>query len=91
MGFFSAVKKFFTGGGSAEEKKELELQNGLVITEVRGAAAKAGLMPRDIILSANGKTINNSGDLINVVKKAKKVALLVQRQQSRIFIAIDLK
>ena len=76
---------------SAEEKKELELQNGLVITEVRGAAAKAGLMPRDIILSANGKTINNSGDLIDVVKKAKKVALLVQRQQSRIFIAIDLK
>ena len=76
---------------SAEEKKELELQNGLVITEVRGAAAKAGLMPRDIILSANGKTINNSGDLINVVKKAQKVALLVQRQQSRIFIAIDLK
>jgi S1-C subfamily serine protease len=48
-------------------------------------------MPRDIILSANGKTINNSGDLINVVKKAQKVALLVQRQQSRIFIAIDLK
>ena len=76
---------------SAEEKKELELQNGLVITEVRGAAAKAGLMPRDIILSANGKTINNSGDLIDVVKKAKKVALLVQRQQSRLFIAIDLK
>ena len=76
---------------STEEKKELELQNGLVITEVRGAAAKAGLMPRDIILSANGKTINNSGDLIDVVKKAKKVALLVQRQQSRIFIAIDLK
>ena len=76
---------------SAEEKKELELQNGLVVTEVRGAAAKAGLMPRDIILSANGKTITNSGDLIDVVKKAKKVALLVQRQQSRIFVAIDLK
>ncbi|MBR4940043.1 MAG: DegQ family serine endoprotease [Burkholderiaceae bacterium] len=76
---------------SAEEKKELELQNGLVITEVRGAAAKAGLMPRDIILSANGKTINNSGDLIDVVKKAKKVALIVQRQQSRIIIANDLK
>lgn len=76
---------------SADEKKELELQNGLVVTEVRGAAAKAGLMPRDIILSANGKTIDSSSDLINVVKKAKKVALLVQRQQSRIFIAIDLK
>ena len=76
---------------TAEEKKEVNVANGLVVTEVRGAAAKAGLLPRDIILSANGKTINTSSDLINVVKKAKKVALLVQRQQSRIFIAIDLK
>lgn len=76
---------------TAEEKKEGSLPNGLVVTEVRGAAAKAGLMPRDIILSANGKTIETTSDLISVVKKAKKVALLVQRQQSRIFIAVDLK
>lgn len=73
-----------------EEKKELDLQNGLVVTDVRGAAAKAGLMPRDIILAANGKMINSSDDLIDVVKKAKKVALLIQRQQSRIYIAVKL-
>ena len=48
-------------------------------------------MPRDIIISANGKSVKTTSDLINAVKKADKVALLVQRQNSRIFIAVDLK
>ena len=74
-----------------EELKELELPNGLLVTDVRGAAARAGLMPRDIIISANGKSVKTTSDLINAVKKADKVALLVQRQNSRIFIAVDLK
>ena len=76
---------------NAEELKELELPNGLLVTDVRGAAARAGLMPRDIIISANGKSVKTTSDLINAVKKADKVALLVQRQTSRIFIAVDLK
>ena len=74
-----------------EELKELDLTSGLLVTEVRAAAARAGLMPRDIILSANGKTIKTVGDLRRAVSGAEKVALLVQRQQSRIFIAVDLK
>ena len=39
----------------------------------------------------NGKSVKTTSDLINAVKKADKVALLVQRQTSRIFIAVDLK
>lgn len=74
-----------------EELKELDLTSGLLVTEVRAAAARAGLMPRDIILSANGKTVKTVGDLRRAVSGAEKVALLVQRQQSRIFIAVDLK
>ena len=74
-----------------EELQELELKQGLLVTEVRGAAARAGLLPRDIILSANGKPINTAEDLAKAIQKSNKIALLVQRQQSRIFIAIDLK
>ena len=74
-----------------QELKELDLTNGLLVTEVRAAAARAGLMPRDIILSANGKNVKTVGDLRRAVSGAEKVALLVQRQQSRIFIAVDLK
>ena len=74
-----------------QELKDLDLTNGLLVTEVRAAAARAGLMPRDIILSANGKTVKTVGDLRRAVSGADKVALLVQRQDSRIFIAVDLK
>ena len=69
----------------------MDLTNGLLVTEVRAAAARAGLMPRDIILSANGKSVKTVGDLRRAVSGADKVALLVQRQNSRIFIAVDLK
>ena len=48
-------------------------------------------MPRDIILSANGKSVKTVADLRRAVSGADKVALLVQRQNSRIFIAVDLK
>ena len=76
---------------SEQELKDLDLTNGLLVTEVRAAAARAGLMPRDIILSANGKSVKTVGDLRRAVSGAEKVALLVQRQNSRIFIAVDLK
>lgn len=76
---------------SAQEKKSLELQNGLLVTETRGTAAKAGLMPGDIILAANGKMIETTSDLIQVVKKNKKLALLVQRKQARIYIPVNLQ
>lgn len=76
---------------SKDELEELDLQHGLLVTEVRGAAARAGLLPRDLILSANGKPVKAAEDLAKVIQKSNKVALLVQRQQSRIFIAIDLK
>lgn len=74
-----------------QELKELDLTSGLLVTEVRAAAAEAGLMPRDIILSANGKTVKTVSDLRRAVSGADKVALLVQRQNSRIFIAVNLK
>ena len=76
---------------SEQELKDLDLTNGLLVTEVRAAAARAGLMPRDIILSANGKSVKTVGDLRRAVSGAEKVDLLVQRQNSRIFIAVDLK
>lgn len=76
---------------SKDELEELDLQHGLLVTEVRGAAARAGLLPRDLILSANGKPVKAAEDLAKTIQKSNKVALLVQRQQSRIFIAIDLK
>lgn len=64
---------------------------GLVVEDVDGAAADAGIRPGDVVLSANGKPTHSVEDLRRVVAAAKKnVALLVQRGDARIFVPVQL-
>jgi serine protease Do len=57
---------------------------------VAGAAAKAGIRPGDIILAVNGKAVKSAADLKSATKDAKTMALLVKRDDARIFVPIDL-
>jgi serine protease Do len=65
--------------------------DGLVVERVAGAAAEAGIRPGDIVLSANGKPVQDVDQLRSVVAGSDKhVALLVQRGDARIFVPIEL-
>jgi serine protease Do len=76
---------------SAEEKREAEVENGLVVEGVQGAAEVAGIRPGDIVLSANGKPVHDIEELRAAVAKSKQhVALLVQRGDSRLFVPVEL-
>jgi len=76
---------------NAEEKRRAEVDNGVVVENVAGAAAKAGIKTGDIVLSVNGETITSTEQLRNIVTKAeKRIAVLVDRGNSRIFIPVDL-
>ena len=76
---------------SPEEQRQADINGGLLIQDVSGAAARAGLQPGDIIVSVNGERITSSEQLRNLVGKAgKRVALLVERGNSRLFVPIDL-
>lgn len=73
---------------SGERKKE-EVEGGLIVEQVDGAAERAGIARGDIILSANGTSIKDVAGLRAQVKKSgKTVALLVQRDGNRIFIPV---
>jgi serine protease Do len=73
------------------EAGEAESARGLVVEEVSGPAAAAGIQPGDVVLSANGRPVRNVEDLRSIVKDAKDlVALLVQRGPSRIFVPVEL-
>jgi serine protease Do len=76
---------------SPDERREAKVGEGLVVEDVDGAAAEAGIRPGDIVLSANGTQTRSVADLRKVVSGSKDhVALLVQRGDSRIFVPVEL-
>ena len=76
---------------SKDEKDATNLASGLVVEDVAGAAAKAGLRAGDVIVSANRKPVTSVAELKGIVDKAgKAVALLIQRDDARIFVPVPL-
>jgi serine protease Do len=76
---------------SPEEKRSANIAGGVVVEDVGGAAAKAGVQPGDVILSVNRTPVKSPEQLKELIGKAgKTVALLVQRDDARIFIPVTL-
>ncbi len=76
---------------TADEKRGTDLTDGLVVQEVAGAAERAGVRPGDVIVAVNNTPVKSVEQLKSLVDKAgKTVALLVQRDEARIFIPIEL-
>jgi serine protease Do len=74
-----------------QEQKEINARGGLVVEDVSGPAARAGIRPGDVVLAANGTPVKSTADLrAQVGKFGKTVALLVQRDDARIFIPVEL-
>lgn len=76
---------------SPGEKRASGIEGGLVVEDVTGPAARVGIQPGDVILSLNGTPITSAEQLKSLVAKSgKQVALLVQRDDARIFIPLDI-
>lgn len=77
---------------NAEEKRQLEVSgNGLFVENASGAAAKAGVRRGDVILSVNGEAVGSVGDLQKLISGAsKRVALLIQRGNAKLFVPVEL-
>jgi len=76
---------------SPDEKAASKLAGGLVVEDVGGAAAKAGVRPGDVIVSANRTPITSTEQLKGIVDKAgKAIALLIQRDDAQIFVPVPL-
>jgi serine protease Do len=76
---------------SPEEQNEAEARSGLVVERVAGPAAKAGIRPGDVVLAANGQPIADVEQLRDLASKAgRRIALLVQRGGTTMFVPLDL-
>jgi serine protease Do len=71
------------------EKDQAQTQGSLVVEEVNGPAASAGVQPGDIILGVNGKRVKSAKELQDAAKSSgKNVALLIQREDAQIFVPL---
>jgi serine protease Do len=76
---------------TADERRENRGRAGLLVEEVSGAAARAGIEPGDLVLAFNGTTVKSVDELRESVAKAgKRVALLIQREGQQIFVPVEL-
>lgn len=74
-----------------EERAKAHLSGGLLIEGAAGSAARAGLMPGDVLLAINGVPLKSVDQVRSVMEqKPKSVALLILRDGDRIFVPVEL-
>jgi serine protease Do len=79
---------------SDKQKKQLGIENGLLVEEVQGGIAnRAGIRQGDIILGFNNQdviTIKQFNQLLNKIEKGRNIALLIKRGDMTTFITMKL-
>jgi serine protease Do len=76
----------------SQEKEQVQTTGTLVVEDVTGPAAAAGVQPGDIILGINGKRVKTSKELQDAAKASgKNVALLIQRDDAQIFVPLRIQ
>jgi serine protease Do len=79
---------------TAEQKQQLEIENGLLVEDMLpGVASRAGIRPGDVILSINNqdvKTVDQFNQLLNKIGKGRNIALLVRRGDTATFITMKM-
>jgi serine protease Do len=74
-----------------EERREAGIPGGLVVEDVQGHAAEAGIQPGDVVLSVDGTPVQSVAQLRKMVQEHdKQIALLIQRGESRLFVPVTL-
>ncbi|HEX2827275.1 MAG TPA: DegQ family serine endoprotease [Burkholderiales bacterium] len=73
-----------------QERQQADVGSGVLVEQVAGAAARAGIQPGDLILAVNGKPLKSVGELKSALEGAKTVALLVKREDASIYVPVEL-
>src|SRR4029453_17360344 len=70
----------------ADERKSAETQGYLLVEDVTGPAAQAGVRPGDVIIGVNGKVVKSVAELKNATANGSKtVAILLERDGNQVF------
>ena len=77
---------------AAEQKKQLKIESGVLVDDVVGAAARAGIRIGDVIVAAGNLPVNSADELARLLndKDRKSIALLVKRGDGSLYIPLRL-
>jgi serine protease Do len=76
---------------SGAERRQAETSGRLLVEEVEGPAAMAGVEPGDILLAVNGRQVGTVRELRDAVETSgDTVALLIQRGEAQIYVPVRL-
>jgi serine protease Do len=74
-----------------EEREQVGVTSGLVVTNADGKAAAAGIQEGDVVLGVDGTPVESVAQLRKLVEgKHNRAALLIQRGDDRLFVPIAL-
>jgi serine protease Do len=74
-----------------QEKREAGVSSGLLVEDASGPAARAGVQAGDVLVAVNGTPVTGVDQMREIVaKSAKSVALLIERDGSKIFVPVRL-
>jgi serine protease Do len=74
---------------SPEERKSRGIDGGVVVEQVDGPAARAGIQPGDVILAFGDQKVETAEQLRKLVDKSKgSVAVLVKRDEATIYVPV---
>ncbi|HNP26280.1 MAG TPA: DegQ family serine endoprotease [Nitrosomonas sp.] len=80
---------------TSQQKKQLDIENGLLVEHVQpGIASQSGIRKGDIILGFNSKDVKSAeqfNQLLDQVKEGRNIALLIKRDDLTTFITMKLK
>lgn len=73
------------------ERQQAGLGGGLLVQEVTGRAAFAGIQPGDVLMAVDGKPVTSVDQVREALAGDRKaVALLIQRDGNRLFVPVNL-
>jgi len=79
---------------SDNEKRQFEINNGLLVEDMRqGIASRSGMRSGDIVLGINNQDVTTVGrfnQLLSKIRKGRNIALLVRRGNTTSFITMKL-
>lgn len=78
---------------SADQRRELKLDHGLLVENVTGDAARAGIRVGDVILAVNNSkitTVEGFRKAIATVPKGRSAAILVRRGEGSLYIPLKI-